>query len=159
VRTIGFRAEPNALNYAVIEGTVRAPCLIAHAKISAARNFGEAESLVWYRKRVEIVIEEFKPTYAVVRCPEPFAKVGKPTSIYQRVRIEGVVAEVAHKMGLQVEVEALVTMSARIGSESAKSYLSQDDLRGLDWSSLNVNVREAVLAATAGLEGRNGRSS
>ena len=152
MRAIGFRAEPDAVTYAIVDGTLSAPTLVAFQRITAPATFKEAAALAWYRERVRRVVQEYQPKRAAVRYPEPSARKGHPTSAHKRARIEGVVLEAMHAENLAIVTGPLATISARLGSESAKAYITQDDLRGLDWTKLNANAREAVLAAAAILE-------
>ena len=155
MRAIGFRAEADAVNFAVVEGTIGAPTLVAHQKISAPKTFDEPASLAWYRDRIRTMIEQYKPEKAAVRYPEPNARAGHSTSTHRRIRIEGVILEASHSEKIVIVTGSLVTMASRLGTESAKTakaYIATDDLRGLDWTELKDNSREAVLAAVSALE-------
>lgn len=59
--------------------------------------------------------------------------------------------EVVNSVKLPVTACALKTISSKLGSQSAKKYLESDDLRGLDWSGVPKNSREAILVAAAAL--------
>ena len=60
--------------------------------------------------------------------------------------------EAAHSRSKRVVVGALTTISSSLGTKSAKKYLNDDDLRGLDWSRYRQkNLREAILVAAAAL--------
>ena len=151
-KTIGFRAEPEQINWAAVEGTVESPILIAADSFSAPTHYSEAEALSCYRQKIVDLLEKYSPLTAVgVRYPEPFGSKANDSS-RRRNRIEGVILEAANSLTIRVITGALVTISKRLGSKAAKHYLDGDDLRGLDWSKFNKNLREAILTAASALE-------
>ncbi|MEH1916884.1 hypothetical protein [Nostoc sp.] len=155
IKAIGFRVEPQTVNYAVVEGTKQEPILITHDKMSPPNSYDkESDKLVWYRERLFTIIEEYQPQSGAIRLPEPssFGK-SKIDSLLKRARIEGVILEGLGKKGIECIVGALTTISSEINSKSAKQYLSNDDFRSLDWSNIkNINQREAILVAVTQLE-------
>jgi hypothetical protein len=87
-----------------------------------------------------------------VRFPEPKGRATHGDAARRRSRIEGVILEAAASAGRVVVTGAFVTISARLKAKSAKSFLDEENLRGLDWSTRNVHSREAILVAVAALE-------
>ena len=147
---IGFRAEPCALHWAVVEGTHRSPRLHAADTMKAPVSFSEAASLSWFRSQVINLYERFAPTAAAVRYPETVT--GRlNASANRRCRVEGVVLQVAHSRGIETSTGALTTISKNLGTKGAKRYLGQDDFRGINWSSYSKNCQEAILVATSAL--------
>jgi Holliday junction resolvasome RuvABC endonuclease subunit len=155
VRAIGFRVEPQTVNYAVVEGTKQEPILILYNKISPPKSYDqESSQLVWYRERLLTIIEQYQPQYAAIRFPEPnsFNKT-KVEPLLKRARIEGVILESLGNKGIECIAGALQKISSEINSKSAKQYLSNDNFRNLDWSNIkNGNQREAILVAVTQLE-------
>lgn len=155
VKAIGFRVEPQTVNYAVVEGTKQEPVLIAHDKMSPPNSYDkESDKLAWYRKCLLTIIEQYQPQYAAIRLPEPISfKAANKDSLLQRARIEGVILEGLGTERIECIVGPLATISSEINSKSAKKYLSNDDFRNLDWSNIkNKNQREAILVAITQLE-------
>lgn len=151
MKAIGFRAEPTALHWAVVEGPDQPLRLLGNGKLTAPKTYTEAESLGWYRNEVRTLIDEFHPQKAAIRYPEPSARQGKPTRTHIRVRMEGVVLEAIQSKSLPVLTGALTTMRAELETDSAKAYVDTGQFRGLDCSSLTENTREAVVVAAAAL--------
>jgi len=148
---IGFRAEPRQFSWAVVKGSQREPRLIAHDTAVAPIGLDEAPALAWLRERARLVIEAHKPEGAVLRTPEVVARGGNTDGARRRLRLEGVLLEASQSHGLKTTTGALITISAMLRTRSAKLYLDHDEFRGLDMTTLPKQVREAVLAAVAGL--------
>jgi hypothetical protein len=148
---IGFRVEPKAVHWAVVRGSKDAPVLVADGSIPAPKTYTEAAKLTYFRDRVATIIDQHQPAIAAVRYPETFGGSRGQTSQQARSRIEGVLLECANSKGLGVITGALKTISSKLGSQSAKAYLVQDELRSLDWSRKGANVREAILVGVAAL--------
>ena len=148
---LGFRAEPACIHWALVSGSIDVPVLENHDNASAPLNQTEAQQLTWYRDRVLLLIDTHRPRKVAVRFAESFRPGGAKTDSGRRSRIEGVILEAANSVKLPVVTGALKTISSKLGSQSAKKYLESDDLRGLDWSGISKNSREAILVAVAGL--------
>ena len=72
--------------------------------------------------------------------------------MFTRARIEGVMLETADAHGAAVIAGQMAMIRGGLGTKSAKAYLSEEDLRGLDWSTIkNVNRREAIMVAASAL--------
>lgn len=157
MRVLGVRAEPNSINWAVVEGTTAQPVLVQADNSAAPSSYDEAACLAWYRDRILLVIDQLQVDRVAVRYPEPVSgragtRVAIQDSNRRRCRVEGVVLEAAHSRSKRVVVGALTTISSSLGTKSAKKYLNDDDLRGLDWSRYRQkNLREAILVAAAAL--------
>jgi Holliday junction resolvasome RuvABC endonuclease subunit len=149
-RALGFRVEPEAFNWALVEGTPEQPILVAADKVTAPSSYSEPQALSWYRDRVRYLIEQYHPTVAAVRYAETFGASGG-SAARKRCRIEGIVVEAANSKAVAVKAGALATISSGLGTKSAKKYLSQSEFRRLDWSKHGKNAREAILVATAAL--------
>ena len=111
----------------------------------------DAAALAWLRQRVQIVIGLKKPNAAVLRTPEHGPRGGNKESARRRLRLEGVLLEVCQSSGVPITSGALATISKRLGSQSAKSYIERGDLRGIDISTFPAPLREAILVAVSGL--------
>ena len=150
-RTIGLRAEPRVLHWAVVEGTQDQPVLIAHDKAETPAAYEEAAALSWFRRRVFHLIDTYVPMAAGIRFPEPSARGGNKDSAKQRSRVEGVLLEAVHSRGLTIVTGALTTIAAKLGTRKAKKYIDDAELRGIDLSRLPPPRREAVLVGVAAL--------
>lgn len=150
---IGFRAESSSCNWAVVTRRDGQLLLIANDTIVMPRDYDEAQSLAWYRKRLTQSLDEYTPDIGGVRYPEPSAR--KPrhvTGAQARLRLEGVTLETLAARNTPVITGALSTISSEIGSKSAKKYLSQSDVRGIDLDGIPTNRREAIIVAIAAME-------
>ena len=152
MKSIGFRAENQMVRWAVVEGTSEEPALVGTGKLRPPKQYGSPAAMAWYRERVHQLVEEHGIEAGGIRHPESFNKNAHKS--YPRIRIEGVLEEAL----ATAEVDKIVfgpmkTISSELGSKAAKKYLSQSDLRGLDWADIkNNNDREAVMVAVAALE-------
>jgi hypothetical protein len=155
MRSIGFRAEKDTVHWAVVEGTVDLPKLVAEGKFSAPKTDSEPEALHWYRNKVRQMIEQHQAHVAAVRYGETFLQRGAKGkslgSMFARARIEGVILEAACSSNLKVFTGQLAQISSRLDSPRAKAYLESGDLRGLDLAGKPANRREAILVAVAAL--------
>ncbi|HEX3147137.1 MAG TPA: hypothetical protein VHR66_03590 [Gemmataceae bacterium] len=153
MKAIGFRADPNALYWAVVsDGPLQR---VASGKLPAPAKYEEPAALSWYRTEVRNLIDEFSPDCAGVRYPEPSARVRYVVSAHARVRIEGVVLEAIDSKALPVLVGANATISSKLESKSAKAYLDTSSFRGIDWTALSDEIRQAVLVAAAAIGSQN----
>lgn len=152
MKAIGFRAEPRLVHWAVVAPSEKGPVLIGSGKFSAPKSYSEAESLSWYRERIRSEIQKHAPKRAGLRYPETFGRRGVTVSDQVRLRIEGVILEALNSMAVPILGGAMVLISSAIGSKSAKSYMKQSEMRGLDWSKHPPNSREAILVAVAAME-------
>jgi len=146
-KILGFRADAKHVYWAVVEGDQDTPVVVAKDKASAPVDLDEASSLAWYRVRVHLIISTQTPTAVAIRQPEPIAR-GSSDGFRKRLRIEGVRMEASREQGLQVTPAALVTISSKLGTKSAKKYI-EGDFRGIDLSALPDLLAEAVLVAVA----------
>jgi hypothetical protein len=150
-RVLGYRAEARQFHWAVVEGTRDHPILLEYAKAAAPVSLDEAASLSWVRERARLIIRTHRPDAAALRSPEPIARGGNSDGARRRLRLEGVLLEACDSCQVRVTTGALATISANLGTKSAKAYLERGELRGIDISKLADPAREAVLVAVARL--------
>ncbi len=151
VKALGFRAEPNAINWAVVEGSCEVPVLVGADQAAAPLAFDEAAALAWFREHVRGLIETYSPTVVGIRYPETFGSHAGNASAHRRCRVEGVIAEAAASKGVTVRTGSLVTISKNLGPKAAKKYLESEEFRGVDWAKYSKNRREAILVAASAL--------
>jgi hypothetical protein len=137
------------VHWAITEGSLQAPILIAVEMAEAPASYDEGQALVWYRDRMRFIIDQFKPRVVAIRYPEPIGKSRGTDAAHRRSRVEGVVLEAASSNNLKTITGAFATISKNLGSGSAKKYLEEKELRGLDWSEHSKNQREAILVAAS----------
>jgi Holliday junction resolvasome RuvABC endonuclease subunit len=157
-KVIGFRVKAPSIYWAVVEGTKNNPVLVEHDIITPPEIYAnyEAKQLSWCRVRILQILIENQPTIAAIRYPEPQSFRSPGPSLLQRARIEGVIIEAISSHKIEVVPQVLKTTSSLLESKSAKAYLSQHALRGLDWSNIKPAERkEAILVAAAALEVTN----
>jgi hypothetical protein len=152
MKAIGFRAEPSAITWAVVEGTKDQPILVGHGKEVPPATFDEVAALKWFRVQIQHIVHLYSPQIAAVRYPETFQPRAKVAPLGQRCRVEGVLIEAASSCGVdKVLTGPLATISKNLGTKAAKHYLESDELRGLDWSKHKDHEREAILVAASAL--------
>jgi len=151
MRAIGFRAEPSALNWAVVEGPSAPSILIDADVLKAPETYSEASGLKWFREKVYLLIDSYSPGIAAVKSAETFMPRPPLATLYQRCRVEGVVIEALNSRGIEAVIGPFSTVSSGLGTTSAKQYLKRDDMRGLDWRKYKGNRREAILVAVSAL--------
>ena len=148
----GLRVDPKETAWAHVTGTAEEPILEDHDKLVPPKVLSnESERLVWYSDQIALLIKDRRPKIIAVRYAEDFGVRGKREPDRVRARIEGVIMESAMRLGITVFTGALKEIASAMGTKASKKYLEQDDLRGLDWSTLDDKRREAVLVATAAL--------
>jgi hypothetical protein len=152
MRVLGLRAEPEAFNWAISEGTIEAPILVAVDRVAGPRGYSDPELLNHLRARLLLITKQHKPDSAGLRTPEPIARGGgEPAK--KRLRVEGVLLAVCGELGLNVTLGAIVTINSLLGSKSAKLFLNSDEFRGINWSDYTQAKREAILIGTSLLPG------
>ncbi len=151
MKVIGFRAEPNALNWAVVEGTQHAAVLVAADTLKTPISYEEHACLGWLRDQVLHLYGQYSPQIAAVRYAESVMGKANQNSANRRCRVEGVVLEVAHSRGAKVSTGALTTISKNLGTKGAKRYLDEEEFRDIHWASYSKNCREAILVAVSAL--------
>jgi hypothetical protein len=150
MRSLGIRAVPTAVHWAVVEGTQSVPVLVASGIATAPKSFqGEAATLAWLRTTVADFLDQYDVASVAVRYPERVARGLNSEAAHRRSRVEGVVLEAAHSKGCQTMTGPLVTIGRHLGSKKPKRYLDDGELRGLDLTRLPDLRREAVLMAVS----------
>lgn len=147
-RVLGVRAESDAFSWAVVEGSEDDPVIVAQDKAKVPVAHKDPEALMWCRERLHYLIEHYGVDTVAVRAPENIAR-GTGEGFRKRLRIEGVLLEASRARVSEVHLAALTKASARLGTKSAKHYVEHGDIRGLDISSFNMAIREAILFAVA----------
>jgi len=161
VRTIGFRASPSSVSWAVVDGPKEQPRVEGADTLEAPKTYSDAQKLAWYAKRVdELCRTKFdpRPMSAWIRTAETVGK-HRLAHVVPRCRIEGLIIATATALGLSVEMGALGTITAQVkpsktasgSKKTAKTYLDQEHFRGIDWAEYSDNEREAILVAVAAL--------
>jgi hypothetical protein len=149
--TLGIRAQERHVYWAVISGTKAKPCVDATGQEDAPGTFDEAEALTFFRSRLILIIDQYKPVKVSVRYPERSPGANK-SEAKARCRVEGVALEAASSRGKPVITGTFNSITKRLGSESAKSYLQSGDFRGVDLEEYPQYVQEAIMWACAALE-------
>jgi hypothetical protein len=152
MKAIGLRAEPDAFNWAVVEGTLEAPVLLAVERVAAPSGYSDPEMLNYFRERLLHIIQTHAPKIVGLRTPETISR-GSGESARKRLRLEGVLLGVSGECTLPATIGALSTVNRLLGSKSAKLLLQSENYRGLDWSKHTPAKREAILISASLLPG------
>ncbi len=150
---LGFRVTPTKVYWAAVRGTVDAAIKIADDKFSAPKSFSEAQALTWYRDRVQATIAQYHAEAGAMRYADPTSRNKSPV----RFRIEGVLLEALNSAGCKIAAAGSFNhISSKLGlgkAKSAKLYLKEEELRGINWSDKCDEAKDAIMIAVAGLGG------
>ena len=146
MRAIGFRVEPKAVHFAVLDIDAKKKVIVDSGSFHPPKTYTEPECLKWYRARIIQEVAKYKPTHSGVRYPEVFGRRGITNSDYRRLRIEGVILEALIVSGVIVFGGNSGQISSAMGAVSAKEYKQHGEVRGLDWSKLSAHCKDATLA-------------
>ena len=152
MKTIGFRAEKDRVQWAFVEGTMECPILLQHDHVDLPVCDSESDSLCRLRDEILSLLEKFCPDRVAVRLSETdFVSTPTKTSfemILRRARIEGVILEVC-----QTEKLEIMELRTRFFQEEFSPRLSKKrfrlaDMQEIDWSKIkSQSRRQAILAA------------
>jgi hypothetical protein len=152
---IGFRAEKDAVNWAVVERDGEIYRVIEDGRFAAPKSYEESVGLAWYRERIQSLVHQHGATKAAIRYAETYLpRIRKSVleSLFKRARLEGVLIEALASKGVPVGTGAMQQIASRLGSKSAKHYVAGGEFRGLDLSDKSDNLKEAIIVAASMLE-------
>lgn len=153
-KAIGFRVEPAAVHWATVTlEPGKEPILEQAETIKAPKDSEEAAVLTWFRGRVFNLLEQHKPGSAAIKYAEQVAPGRRGDAGRKRARIEGVLLQLCDESRIMPFTGAYKAVSGRLQTTSAKKYLKQDNVRGIDWTGHPPLRREAILVALAAVEG------
>lgn len=145
VTTIGFRATPTEVNFAVFDGDERSVVNVESLKIPTA--FSGPEGLKFIRSNVLDILREYGIAYAGIRTTEPSAQ----SIDLRRVQIEGVIQEAFASSSLKgFYAGPIAVIAHKLGVDRTRfkpMVAGDNDLQVDGWAGLSGNSREALLAA------------
>lgn len=143
--TIGIRAAPKAVTFAVYDSCSSA--VINVEKISIPAAFHTPDALKYLRSNLLDVLHEYKVEWAGIRATEPNSQ----TINIDRVQIEGVIQEAFASSALTgYYIGHISSISARLGVPRTdfKRLISGELDSGIEnWASMSTEAREATLCA------------
>lgn len=143
--TIGIRAAPTAVTFAVFDSDKRAIVNVEEIVVPAALDV--PDRLKYVRSHLLDVLREYQIERAGLRVTEP---VAQQVSI-ERVQIEGVIQEAFASSALQsYYTDTIATIAARIGEDrnSIKPMVKGTRDPGVEgWAGHSEIEREAILCA------------
>lgn len=143
--TIGLRAAPTVVTFAIFDSSAQAIVNIEEIKVPAA--FAMPDALKYVRSNLLDVLREFGVEHAGLRLSEPNAK----SISIPRVQIEGVIQEAfASSLLKGYYLGYIASISSRIGIDRStfKLLISGEQNYSLDgWEDLKAPSREALLCA------------
>jgi hypothetical protein len=157
MKAIGFRPEKDAVQWAIVSGTLRAPVLVAFGKLSPPEEYGECESLGWFRDEVETLLHQYSPERGAVHLMSSDLET-KPTSrglekMFWRARIEGVLLEVCQSWSFDVLAKPRETIGDGRRMKPKKSSFVSVEGHRIDWREMRSwCLRQASTAAAALLD-------
>ena len=143
--TIGIRAAPKAVTFAVYDSENQTILNVEAIKIPAA--FSRPDRLKYVRSNLLDILREFKVSKAGIRASEPSAQ----SQNIERIELEGVIQEAFASSELSdYYVGHISSISSRVGIERrAFKPLVDGELEYPveNWDNLSREQREAVLCA------------
>jgi hypothetical protein len=147
--TIGLRAAPGAVTFAVYDSDERRVLNIEQIKIPSA--FSVPDGLKYLRNNILDVLREYGVDNAGIRITEPTAR----TLNVGRVQMEGVIQEAFASSGVRsYYVGQISSISARLGIDRSlfKPLIDGSEDYPLDnWDNMAAIEREAVLCAVGAI--------
>lgn len=148
--TIGIRAAPTVVTFAIYDSQRRTVVNVEEIKIPAA--FSAPDALKYLRSNLLDVLREFKVAKAGVRASEPSAQ----SMSIERIQIEGVIQEAfASNELVAYYVGHISSISKRIGiprNEFKPLVAGEQDYDIENWSEMSTMEREAVLCAIGAVD-------
>jgi hypothetical protein len=145
MKTIGIRAAPTVVTFAVFDATDQSIVTVGEIKIPKA--FTTPDALKYVRSNLLDILREYQIAQAGIRATEPMAD--RPN--IQRVYIEGVIQEAFASSELNsYYIGYSSSISARIGVKRTEfnTIVSGDSAFGVDgWDEFSKTEREAILCA------------
>lgn len=143
--TIGIRAAPGAVTFAVIDTDDNSVINVEKIKIPAA--FETPDALKYVRLNLLDILREYQVERAGIRVTESSAE----STSTERVQLEGVIQEAFASSELKgYYVGQISSISARVGFDRArfKPMVAGDDDPGVEnWGAMSKEAREAILCA------------
>jgi hypothetical protein len=143
--TIGIRAAPKTITFAIFDSDGPAVVNIEEIRVPAAFSFPDA--LKYVRSNLLDVMREFDVEQAGIRATEPSAQ----SFNIERVQIEGVIQEMFASSKLKrYYIGHISSISSKIGIERAdfKPYVDGTKKYKIEgWEKLNPVQREALFCA------------
>jgi len=145
MKTIGIRAAPSAVTFAVIDTNDNSVVNVEKIKIPAA--FATPDALKYIRSSLLDILREYDVEQAGVRVTE--SQADSPS--VERSQIEGVIQEAFASSNLKAYyVGQIASISARAGFDRArfKPMVAGEDNPGVEnWGKMTKEAREAILCA------------
>lgn len=145
VKTIGFRASPKDVSFAVYDVNESSVVNIEILRIPTA--FSGPEALKFVRFNILDVLREYEIVFAGIRTTEPSAQ----SIDLRRVQIEGVIQEAFASSSLKgFYAGPIAVIARRLGIERNRFLPIADGENQFEiegWDTLNRNAREALMAA------------
>lgn len=142
--TIGIRAAPKAVTFAIYDTEANAVINVEQIKIPMA--FETPSALKYVRSNLLDVLREYEVERAGVRVTEAVADPN-----IERVQIEGVIQEAFASSELHsYYVGQIASIASRLGfnREKFKVYVEGNEDPGIEnWKGMKKEAREAVLCA------------
>ena len=156
MRVMGFRAEKDAVHWALVSGTRDQPVILTHDRLRAPDDLSEPDVLRWLRSEIQFLLVQHRPDGIAIRlveCNPATFKTPKGLSfVYRRARVEGILLEATCTR----QDEASRRRTVESGDESTGTLLrnlfAYQDGRKVDWQDIkSQSRRQAILIAAKSL--------
>jgi hypothetical protein len=160
LRSIGLRATPSTVYYAVVEGrsTSERAELLTVGSLPVPTALELPDRLSFIRTTILDIIAEFEARRAGIRLIEYTAQT-KPV---ERLNLEGVLQELLSSSGVEGYFAGAIARIGGLLGESdktrVKQYFEGEEFMGVEgWDRRPVEEREAIVTAVAALAVRSAR--
>lgn len=154
MNVMGFRAEKDTVQWALVSGTLGQPVLLAHDCLRVPDNFSESDALRWFRAELQFLLGGHRPHAIAVRLLEcnltSFPTPKGLSLIYKRARIEGILLEVCCTRQNETPWRRTFTKDNESTGGPRRDLFIYSDGREVDWREIKSKSRRQaiVIAAT-----------
>lgn len=145
MKTIGIRAAPKAVTFAIFDTTAKAVLNVEELKVPVA--FATPDALKYIRSNLLDILREYDIERAGIRVTETLAQ----SASIDRIQIEGVIQEAFASSTLRsYYVGQISSISGRLGinRKRFRPLVDGDEDPGVEnWKIMSKSAREAILCA------------
>lgn len=154
MNAMGFRAEKDTVQWALVSGNRDQPVLLAHDRLRVPDGLSESNGLRWLRSELQFLLEQYRPDAIAIRLLEchltTFPTPKGLSLIYKRARIEGILLEVCCPRQENASWRRTITRDDESKGGPRRNLFVDPDGRDVDWREISSKSRRQaiVIAAT-----------
>lgn len=152
MNVMGFRAERDTIQWALVSGTRDQPVLLAHDRLRVPDGLPESDGLRWFRSELQFLLEQQRPDAIAIRlieCHLTTSPTPKGYSlIFKRARIEGILLEVCCPQQENASWRRTITRDDESLGGPARSLFVTPDRQDVNWRQIpSTSQRQAIVIA------------